>query len=569
MAPDELDQIVRRIRAQRNDDASVEVKACASALGSAVWDTVSAFANTTGGLLILGLDQGGGFAPADGFDADRVCDQFVEGVGDGGGTGLLASPPAYSITRGEVDGAPVLLVDIAENDLGDKPCYIRSKGVQGGSYKRVDDKDIKLTAPEIFEMQMALTPQDADRRPVGEASIADLDENLVEALVARRKTSKALRGVVALDAQLARLNVMTGDQEVRLAGLLALGKYPQQYLPRLLIDVSVHPANEKSAPGERVRFLDRVQCEGPLVEAIDQAVDATARNLRTYSTVEGSARKDRLEIPREVLREAIANAAVHREYHDLFQGQPITVDVYPNRVTVTNPGGLWGGKTLDNLDDGNSRCRNQTLMQLLQNVPVAESVGVTVEGQGGGVKLMVHEMEAHALDRPRFKVSPDQVTVELRRHGAEIPALRAWLARLSSEPLSDRDDAALIIARREGSVSVSSLRELLRVDSDDARELLGDLAGRGLLRQAEAERYELWSDGPQMRPAEARVFGALSAVVPMSINELAEELDKTPSSLRPLLRRLIQHGQISATAPPTSRDRKYLRVPVAGDPTLS
>lgn len=59
MAPDELDQIVRRIRAQRNDDASVEVKACASALGSAVWDTVSAFANTTGGLLILGLDRAG------------------------------------------------------------------------------------------------------------------------------------------------------------------------------------------------------------------------------------------------------------------------------------------------------------------------------------------------------------------------------------------------------------------------------------------------------------------------------------------------------------------------------
>lgn len=569
MAPDELDRIVRRLRAQRNDDASVEVKTCAAALGSAVWDTVSAFANTTGGLLILGLDQRGGFVPADGFDGDRVRDQFVEGVGDGGGAGLVASPPAYSITRGEVDGAPVLLIDIAENALGAKPCYVRSKGVQGGSYKRVDDKDVKLTAPEIFEMEVALTPQNVDRKPVAEASVADLDAGLVEALIARRKTSKALRSVDTLDEQLARLNVMTNDQEVRLAGLLALGKYPQQYLPRLLIDVTVHPANEKSAPGERVRFLDRVQCEGPLVEAIDQAVDATARNLRTYSTVEGSARKDRLEIPREVLREAIANAAVHREYHELFQGQPITVDVYPNRVTVTNPGGLWGGKTLDNLDDGNSRCRNQTLMQLLQNVPAAESVGVTVEGQGGGVKLMVHEMEAHALDRPRFKVSPDQVTVELRRHGAEIPALRAWLAELSSEPLSDRDDAALIIARREGSVSVSSLRELLRVDSDDARELLGDLAGRGLLRQTDAERYELWSDQPQMRPAEAGVYNVLSPDVPTSINELAEVLDKTPTSLRPILRRLIQHGQISATAPPTSRDRKYLRVPAAGSTTVS
>ncbi|MBK9102948.1 MAG: hypothetical protein IPM90_16120 [Austwickia sp.] len=68
---------------------------------------------------------------------------------------------------------------------------------------------------------------------------------------------------------------------------------------------------------------------------------------------------------REVLREAIANAVVHREYHELFRGEPVTVDVYPDRVVVANPGGLWGGKTEENLDDGTSRCRNQTLMQLL------------------------------------------------------------------------------------------------------------------------------------------------------------------------------------------------------------
>lgn len=402
VTPDHLAGLVQQFRLQRNDDAQCEVKTCASSLGVAVWDTVSAFANTSGGLLLLGLDQRTGFTPATGFDADRIRDQFVEGMGDGGDAGRVAQPPSYSIERGEVDGASVLLIQIAESDLDSKPCYVRAKGVQGGSFKRVDDKDIKLTAPEIFEMQVALTSQDVDRRAIAEASLDDLDDGLVEALISRRKDSKALRGAQDLQEQLTRLNVLTKHEEVRLAGLLVVGTYPQQFLPRLLIDVTVHPTNEKSAPGEQVRFVDRVQCEGPLVEAIDQAVAVTARNLRTYSTVEGSTRRDRLEIPPEVLREAIANAAVHREYHEMFQGQPITVDVYPNRVAVTSPGGLWGGKTVDNLDDGISRCRNQTLMQLLQSVPVAESIGVTVEGQGGGVKLMVHEMEAHALDRPRF-----------------------------------------------------------------------------------------------------------------------------------------------------------------------
>lgn len=60
---------------------------------------------------------------------------------------------------------------------------------------------------------------------------------------------------------------------------------------------------------------------------INDAVNATSRNLRSYSFIEGIGRKDELEIPSEVLREAIANAVVHREYHPYFQGQPVTVDV--------------------------------------------------------------------------------------------------------------------------------------------------------------------------------------------------------------------------------------------------
>ncbi|KRB76554.1 hypothetical protein ASE01_14625 [Nocardioides sp. Root190] len=559
MTPEALTATVRRLRFQCNDDSLCEVKACSVGLGASVWDTVSAFANTAGGVLLLGLSEEAGFEPIHGFDPDRIRDQFVEGIGDGGGAGRLVSAPTYVISRGEVEGAPILVIEIAENDLGSKPCYVRAKGVQGGSYKRVDDKDIRLSPTEIFEMQVALTSQNTDRRSVPEADVDDLEEGLIEALLSRRKGSKALRGAAGRAEQLARLNVLTKDGQVRLAGLLVVGSYPQQFFPRFIIDVAVHPSNEKSAPGERFRFLDRSLCDGPLAEAIDQAVTATARNLRVYSTVDGSARVDHLEIPQEVLREAIANAVVHREYHEMFQGQPVTVDVYPDRVVVTNPGGLWGGKTLESLDDGISRCRNQTLMQLLQAVPVAEGAGVTVEGQGGGIKMMVHEMEAHALDRPRFRVTPDQVSVELRRHGTEVPALRSWLAELSNGPLSAYDDAALLVARREGRVGVAGIRTLLRIDSDEARVLLNDLANRGLLRQVDVEDYELWSDEPTLRRSDTDIIEALSFDNPIDIHELAATLGRTPGGLRPVLRRLIRDGYVDATASATSRSRKYLK----------
>lgn len=561
MSPEELSALVARLRLQGTDDADCEVKASGGGLGANVWDTVSAFANTRGGHLLLGLDETAGFTPAPGFNLNRTRDQFVDGIGDGGSGERLVMPPAYEMERHDVDGMPVLLIKIAENDLGMKPCFVKAKGVQGGSYKRVDDKDIKLSPVEIFELQTTLTPQDSDRTPIPEADIDDLDHALVDKLLDLKRESKALRGAPDRNAQLARLNVTTKEGIVRLAGLVVAGLYPQQFLPRLLIDVTVHPANEKSMPGTAVRFVDRVACDGPLPEAIDQAVQAVARNLRTYSVVDGTARKDHLEIPREVLREAIANAVLHREYHELFRGQPVTVDVFPDRVVVTNPGGLWGGKTLENLDDGTSRCRNQTLMQLLQSVPFPSGTGLTVEGQGGGVKLMIHEMEAHALDRPRFTATADQVAVELRRHGAEIPALRNWLQDLTERPLTALEDSALLMARREGTISVARLRADLRIDSDDARALLTDLVMAGLLRENGSDQYELWSDEPTLRPSESEVLSALHVSDSIDVNELSDLLGKSPNALRPILRRLVNLGRVTATAPTTSRNRRYLRAP--------
>lgn len=558
MEADTVARLVTRLREQGTDDGECEVKACAGGLGVSTWDSVSAFANTVGGWLVLGL-RSPEFVPAEGFDLERVRDQLVEGMGDGGGPGRLEQSPAYTVERHLVDDAPVLAVRILENGLGRKPCFVRAKGVQGGSFKRVDDKDIKLSATEIFELQQALMPQQADRALVAESGISDLDSDLVDAVLERRRTSKALRGTTELQDRLARLSIATKGGQLRLAGLLVAGQYPQQFFPRLLIDVAVHPTNEKSSPGAATRFDDRVLCEGPLAEAVDEAVGVVARNLRTYAVVEGTTRRDELEIPREVLREAIANAVLHREYHDLFRGQPVSVDVYPDRVVVTNPGGLWGGKTVENLADGTSRCRNQTLVQLLQSTPLRRDGGVTVEGQGGGVQLMINEMQAHALDQPRFRITPDQVTLELRRHGAEVPRLREWLTSLSSQRRTPHQDAALLLARREGVVTVTRLREDLRIDSDEARALLAELSQDGLLLPVRSDEYVLWSDQAAPTRAEKEVAAALSADVPMDIHELAGAVQKSPNTLRPILRRMVAAGSALATAPPTSRYRKYLR----------
>ncbi|ALJ18637.1 ATP-binding protein [Microbacterium sp. No. 7] len=554
-----LVETLARLRQQGTDDALVEVKASTRKLSADVWDSVSAFANSAGGRILLGLSEEDGFTPAQGFDIDVVRDQFVEGIGDGGAQGAkLTNPPAYGMVRATVDGHPVLIITIAPNQPGNKPCFVTAKGLPGGAYKRVDDKDIKLSAPEVFELQHELVPSDADRQIVDDADETDLDPQVLDDLIARRTGTKALHGAHTRKEQLVRLNVLDKRGHVRLAGLLATGTFPQQFYPRLLVDVTVHPGNEKSLPTTDLRFLDRVECVGRLADVVDDAVSAVVRNLRTYSVVDGATRRELPEIPVRVLREAISNAVLHREYSAMFVGQPVTIDVFADRVEITNPGGFWGGVTQDNLGDGTSRCRNQVLLPLMQHVAPRGQAGFTVEGQGGGVRLMIAEMEAHALERPRFTVGPDQVKVTLHRHGAEIPEHRAWLRQLTDRDLDSHEDAALLIARREGRVSVNGLRDALRIDSDEARRILTGLREEGVLRGTGTEGFVLAAGAPLPSDTDAALIRGLVGRGPQSVHDIVAWSGLSLSAVRSRLRRLVEDGWVQATAPPQSRHRKYV-----------
>lgn len=564
MTSEELKEIIEGLRKQQKDDAHYEAKTCKEKLSNDVWESVSAFGNTRGGTLLLGIEETNNFQPVKNFPIEKIIDQFVEGIGDGGKKGRkVENPPQYTLERVDFEGSQILVVKLAEVENRFKPCFLSSKGLANGSFKRVDDRDIKLSATEVFELQHILEPSLADREAVAGATEQDLDESLVDSLLIseREKDSKALRNIRSRDDALKRLNVMTPDGQIALSGLLCLGSYPQQFFPKLVVDIAVHPGIEKSQPGAP-RFMDRVICEGSIGEMIDEAVLAVAKNLRTFSYVEGSGRRDELEIPREVLREAIANAVIHREYGVEFVGQSVSVDIYSDRVEITNPGGLWGGKTVETLTDGQSRCRNNSLIKLAAKIQRPKE-GAPVEGQGSGIPLMFREMQAHALGEPRFNVGMDYFTVVLQRGGAELSRNKEWLNQLSSRETNSEESAVLLELHRRKQATVQELHSILGYDSDDIRAICARLLSEGLLIEDPIDTYFIVGDEKafgeeRKRTTREAILDVLTETRnPIGAQEIARLTGRKISTLRAQIAKLVAEGEIIPTAAPTDRNRKY------------
>jgi ATP-dependent DNA helicase RecG len=123
-----LADLVAAWRVAGVDTASIEVKAPAQQLSKSMVETLSAFANGDGGLVILGLDETKGFTPAAGFHAERIREALAGACAD------RLQPPLRPVIAIEAfEDALVVVARIEPLRPHDKPCYVKDRGLYQGS----------------------------------------------------------------------------------------------------------------------------------------------------------------------------------------------------------------------------------------------------------------------------------------------------------------------------------------------------------------------------------------------------------------------------------------------------
>jgi ATP-dependent DNA helicase RecG len=577
----DVTEVVRLLRARGTDLATVEAKAAAGGLPRSVRETLSAFSNGVGGTLLLGLEETTGFRPATGFDARKVRDDLASMCSD-----ELYPPVRAEIEILEVDGALVVAAEIPELDLRHKPCYIKAKGEYGGSCIRGGDGDRRLTEYEIGILHANQGQPRDDHEAVPEAGLDDLDPDGVARLLRRVRAREAVAFAgVPDEVALKRLGVLVGregEAVPTLAGLLALGAYPQQFFPQLNVTFIAVPATAKDrVPANGPRFLDNRTLNGSIPTIVEGAVTAAIRNTAVRGRVDGVGREDVYDYPVEALREAVTNALMHRDYGPYSRGTQVQIEMYQDRLEIRSPGGLFGTVTEDDLgQEGTSSSRNSYLARLLQDVALPGTDQVVCENRGSGIPAMIQALRRAGMTPPRFDSKIARFLVTFPKHALLDADVFRWIAGLGQQGLSDAQCMALALMRGGGSVTNGMLRQL-GLERHDATAALSDLVTRGLAVRFGGRRYAEYllveeldrqptldfelgtaASGQTSVPRRdrlAEIDRLFDGAVVLRLADVQAATGLKPAMVRRYLSRLIAAGRIEPTAPTQSRSRAYRR----------
>ena len=452
-------------------------------IGKSLLETVIAFANEPGmdgGHLLLGVDwsindKGDTVYRPEGVpDPDKLQRDLASQCAS-----MLSFPLRPEISVERIDGKTLVVVYVAEVDSGHKPVYLKATGLPRGAFRRIGSTDQRCTDEDLWVLRGDTRPQKGpDQSILTDARLDDFDP---AALAEYRRVRSRLNASAEelgysdddLLEALGAVRRVDGEPRPTLAGILLFGKPMalRRMLPMVKIDYIRVPGIEwMEDPHER---FQSIEIRKPLLLALPLAEASIIDELpKGFHLPEGELHSVQEPIvPRKVIREALANAVMHRSY---TQHSPIQIIRYSNRIEIRNVGHSL--KPVAELGIPGSRLRNPTLAAVLHDLNLAEA-------KGTGIRSMRRLAAEAGLTLPEFHSSreSDEFRVTLFLHNLLTEDDHAWLRSLTTEALDSEEVKVLIYARATGAVDNTACRDFTGLDTLSASRALRRLRDRGLL----------------------------------------------------------------------------------------
>lgn len=469
----------------RHEGVDTEYKAAKGGLPGSLWETYSAFANTAGGTLYLGVketDAGPATAGLTEADVAKLRSEFWV---------TLNNPQKVSanilqehhVSVETYAGDAMLVIEVPRATRSERPVYIGADPFKG-TYRRNHEGDFRCNAAEVQRMFAdRLDQEPADSRILEYFDVDDLDTASLKQYRNRMASRDATHAWLAEDdlGLLKKLGGWRKDRRTQqegltVAGLLMFGKTQAIQDPAALPGFHLD-YRERLAEDDDIRWSDRLTIDGTWEANLFQFYQHVSQKLAHDPALKVPFRPDRRaqSDAHEALKEALVNALIHADH--CGQGG-IVVDRFKERFEFSNPGTLLLSQE-QLLAGGVTECRNKSLQLMFQLLGVGDKAG-------SGLDKIRRSWHVQLWQPPSLKetLRPDRVILTLPLISVMPEDVMATLkARFGPalEELSPDEAQTLVIAALEQQVTNRRLQEMLTLHRVDITQMLSGLVEKGML----------------------------------------------------------------------------------------
>lgn len=399
---------------KQTEGRDLEFKSAAGGFPGSFWDTYSAFANSEGGTIVLGVAEKKGTFHLDDLTQEQVekyAKDFWNNVNNRQtvSCNLLRNEDVKIV---EYKGHTIMLFYIPQALPEQRPVY-RTTQPYNGTFKRNHEGDYKCTEREVQRMFAdANVSSPADSRILKNYSFADLDATSLKQYRQLFSVAKPDHPWLALDDKELltklggyRIDRETNEEGLTLAALLMFGRYDAIIDPGCCPDF-FPDYQERLDVNER--WSNRIYPDGTwecnLFQFYRTVLPKLQNVLPKPFVLEGNIRME--ETPAHVaVREALTNCLIHADY---TENASLNVTLYKNKMVFSNPGTLLVSKR-KYYEGGESVCRNKSLQKMFMMLGTAEKAG-------SGVDKIVNGWKANHWQTPRIEqmVQPDKCQLTMR-----------------------------------------------------------------------------------------------------------------------------------------------------------
>lgn len=362
---------------------------------------ICAFANTDGGVLVLGVSDERQVVGIPSGHIDDLQQLVVNAARSS------CEPAADHLIRLDAillgDDRLVLKVDIRPDYFAVHAPVGRRPTVRVGNTTREVTMEY---LPRLLARRGSFAP--VDESPVLTAVRADLDDALLDEYGQRRF------GVAFDDRQLQNIKLLASDERGQphptVAGLLLFGSDVTRHIDGAFVDLVAYAGSVPDADAQ----IDARRVTGTIVQQIEGVVDYLERSpsIPTAASKDGSGRLDRPAYSLRALQEAVVNAVVHRSYQ--LSGSQVRLFIFNDRIEISSPGGLPNSLTVEGLFAGAVPVRrNQVIAGFLREYTSPLTKRAYLEARGEGFLTMVRECEAVSGRPPAVRADSESVTVAI------------------------------------------------------------------------------------------------------------------------------------------------------------